>query len=91
VLRYLTAVERRIDKLPAQPVKDHELLQRVRRLEDALTGVRRHDDVARIRWLIEELRVSLFAQQLGTAQKVSEQRVTREIAAASRSDDRSLG
>jgi ATP-dependent helicase HrpA len=83
VLRYLSAVERRIDKLPSQPAKDLDLLRRVRRLDDALAGVRRHDDVERIRWLLEELRVSLFAQQVGTAVKVSEQRVAREIAAAS--------
>jgi ATP-dependent helicase HrpA len=82
VLRYLTAVERRIDKLPSQPGKDLELLRRVQRLEDELARVRRHDDTQRIRWLLEELRVSLFAQQLGTAEKVSEQRVAREIAAA---------
>jgi ATP-dependent helicase HrpA len=36
-------------------------------------------DVADIRWLIEELRVSLFAQQLGTARPVSEQRIYRAI------------
>jgi ATP-dependent helicase HrpA len=83
VLRYLQAVERRVDKLPAQPAKDLDLMRRVQRLEDELVRVRRHDDTERIRWLIEELRVSLFAQQLGTAQKVSEQRVAREIALAS--------
>jgi ATP-dependent helicase HrpA len=83
VLRYLTAVERRIDKLPSQPGKDLELLRRVQHLEGALLRVRRHDDAERIRWLLEELRVSLFAQQVGTAEKVSEQRVAREIAAAS--------
>jgi ATP-dependent helicase HrpA len=82
VLRYLTAVERRIDKLPTNVGKDLDLLRRVQRLEDDLARVRRPDDTERIRWLLEELRVSLFAQQLGTAEKVSEQRVAREIAAA---------
>ena len=32
------------------------------------------------RWLIEELRVSLFAQTLGTSQKVSLQRVSKLLA-----------
>jgi len=82
VLRYLTAIERRIDKLPAQPGRDLDLLHRIQRLDDAVAGVRRHEDALRLRWLLEELRVSLFAQQLGTAEKVSEQRVLREIQAA---------
>ena len=29
------------------------------------------------RWLVEELRVSLFAQQLGTREKVSPQRIAK--------------
>jgi len=36
-------------------------------------------DSARARWLLEELRVSLFAQQLGTAEPVSEARVLAEL------------
>jgi ATP-dependent helicase HrpA len=36
-----------------------------------------------VRWLLEEYRVSLWAQQLGTAQKVSDQRIRKALAAAS--------
>ena len=36
--------------------------------------------LARARWLLEEYRVSLFAQQLGTAEQVSLQRVTKALA-----------
>ena len=36
-------------------------------------------ELDRIRWMIEELRVSLFAQQLGTRYPVSEQRIYRAI------------
>jgi ATP-dependent helicase HrpA len=32
-----------------------------------------------LRWQLEELRISLFAQELGTRAPVSEQRVLREI------------
>ena len=32
------------------------------------------------RWLLEELRVSLFAQTLGTSRKVSRQRISRLVA-----------
>ncbi len=42
------------------------------------------EDVRRLRWLIEELRVSVFAQSLGTAEPVSEQRVLKAIAEAAR-------
>jgi ATP-dependent helicase HrpA len=37
------------------------------------------DRLPELRWMIEELRVSLFAQQLGTAAPVSAQRVWRLI------------
>jgi len=37
-------------------------------------------ELADVRWLLEELRVSLFAQQLGTAQKVSEKRILQLLA-----------
>jgi ATP-dependent helicase HrpA len=37
------------------------------------------DPVARVRWMIEELRVGLFAQGIGTRRAVSEQRVYKAI------------
>ena len=41
-----------------------------------LPATRRHDpDVADVRWMLEELRVSLFAQTLGTQAPVSENRI----------------
>ena len=40
-------------------------------------------DVVDIGWQIEELRVSLWAQQLGTPRPVSEQRIYKAIAAVS--------
>ena len=42
------------------------------------TGAR-GDPVARGRWMIEELRVGLFAQQIGTPRPSSEQRVHKAI------------
>jgi ATP-dependent helicase HrpA len=76
LLRYLAAAERRLDKLPTEPARDADLMDRVQRLErdaDVTPGGRR------VRWLLEELRVSLFAQQLGTAERVSEERIRREL------------
>jgi ATP-dependent RNA helicase HrpA len=35
--------------------------------------------VARVRWMVEELRVGLFAQHIGTPRPISEQRVYKAI------------
>ena len=40
---------------------------------------READDVRQLRWMVEELRVSLFAQSLGTPYPISEQRVYRAM------------
>ncbi|HZM41000.1 MAG TPA: ATP-dependent RNA helicase HrpA [Acidimicrobiales bacterium] len=87
--RYLEAIRLRLDKLGERPERDRELMTRARALEaafttarDALPAERRGaPDVVAVAWLLEELRVSLFAQKLGTAQPVSEPRVRRAIAA----------
>ncbi|PZF81714.1 ATP-dependent RNA helicase HrpA [Jiangella anatolica] len=87
LLRYLRAIERRLEKLPTSPQRDHQNMGTVRRVteeyEAALAALPpghgptpEHDAVAR---LIEELRVSLFAQELGTAQPVSEKRLLKAI------------
>jgi ATP-dependent helicase HrpA len=75
VHRYLRAIAVRLDALQKNPARDKAITERVQRLE-ALTSDRH------IRWLLEELRVSLFAQSLGTREKVSEERIIREIRAA---------
>jgi ATP-dependent helicase HrpA len=86
LLRYLQAMERRLDKLPEDPSRDHALMAAVQRLErqyqELLAGRppgRPAPEVEHIRWMIEELRVSSFAQRLGTAYPVSEKRILREI------------
>ena len=69
--RYLKALGRRLDKAPGNHKRDAELAARVRpamrALEQLSTRVHRdeqHAEIARLQWLIEELRVSLFAQDL---------------------------
>ncbi|WP_395309347.1 ATP-dependent RNA helicase HrpA [Mycobacterium sp. AMU20-3851] len=89
--RYLMAVERRLERLPHGLGADRERMERVHAVEDAyddlvrgLTPARAAGaDVADIGWQIEELRVSLWAQQLGTPRPVSEQRIYKAIAAIS--------
>ncbi|MBO0747204.1 MAG: ATP-dependent RNA helicase HrpA, partial [Acidimicrobiaceae bacterium] len=87
--RYLLAAERRLDLLVADPARDRARMVRVQRLERAYraatTGDRGATAEARdARWLLEELRVSLFAQSLGTRGQVSEDRVRRAVAALAR-------
>jgi ATP-dependent helicase HrpA len=85
--RYLTAIHRRLDRLPHAIEADRERMQRVgavRRaydeLVDALPAARAAaPDVRDIARQLEELRVSLWAQQLGTPRPVSEQRILRAI------------
>jgi ATP-dependent helicase HrpA len=82
-LRYLRAVERRLEKLAndvhrdrAQMIKVEHVQQHWRQWLEKLPPNRREDeDVLEIRWMIEELRVSYFAQQLGTPYPISEKRI----------------
>jgi ATP-dependent helicase HrpA len=85
--RYLRAIGHRLDRLPTAPQRDLEQTGRIQALEDALdeclAALPADSPVPRnleeVRWMIEELRVSLFAQQLGTRQPVSEKRVRRAL------------
>ncbi|MCV6968446.1 ATP-dependent RNA helicase HrpA [Mycobacterium bohemicum] len=87
--RYLVALRRRLDRLPQAIEADRERMRRVRAVQDAydelvrgLSSARATSaDVRDIARQIEELRVSLWAQQLGTPRPVSEQRIYRAIEA----------
>ncbi|GAA1692584.1 ATP-dependent RNA helicase HrpA [Nonomuraea maheshkhaliensis] len=87
ILRYLRAIDRRLSKLPEEPWRDQEWMDRVHKVEDDYEDVlgklhpaRRTDpDVVEIRWMIEELRVSFFAQTLGTPTPVSEKRIAKAM------------
>ncbi|MDT5175225.1 MAG: ATP-dependent helicase HrpA, partial [Mycobacterium sp.] len=87
LIRYLVAIHRRLDRLPHAIQADHERMQRVHAVQDAydelvrtLPSVRRTAaEVREIGRQIEELRVSLWAQQLGTPRPVSEQRIYRAL------------
>ncbi|MBB5830997.1 ATP-dependent RNA helicase HrpA [Brachybacterium aquaticum] len=86
--RYLEADRIRLEKLPENPRRDEQLAWQIRDLEQfwaaqkgKLSARRRTEpDVAEIGWLLEELRVSLFAQTLGTSQTVSDKRIRKAIA-----------
>jgi ATP-dependent helicase HrpA len=81
--RYLRGIERRLDKLPENPARDAANMAVVQRVEQAyrqavaaLPAARRNQaDVTGVRWMLEEFRISLFAQTLGTQAPVSENRI----------------
>ena len=83
LIRYLKAIIRRLDKLAGEQAKDAERMAAVHRVAGEYAEVRRQlpasarfrPDVVSIRWLIEEFRVNLFAQVLGTPAPVSEKRI----------------
>ena len=86
--RYLDALLRRIDQLPVDARRDQVRLSELRDLRDQWQD--RYREIRRlgstdarleeVRWLLEELRVSLFAQALGTRQPVSVKRIQRRWA-----------
>ena len=81
--RYLAAMLHRLDKAPGELARDAQRRETVARVEaerakvlEALpAGERDAQDVRALRWMVEELRVSLFAQHLRTAHPVSEKRI----------------
>lgn len=90
--RYLQAIEQRLDKLPGQVQRDRVWTGEIQQLV-AQYQAREHKhrqegrwdgELQHWRWLLEEYRVSLFAQQLGTRYPVSAKRLAKlwqEIAA----------
>jgi ATP-dependent helicase HrpA len=89
--RYLKAARVRIGTLATTPARDATGLATISRVEDAYAELvssappgRLPEFVEDVGWLLEELRVSLFAQSLGTKVAVSEKRVSNAIADARR-------
>ncbi|ELV8809984.1 ATP-dependent RNA helicase HrpA [Vibrio vulnificus] len=89
ILRYMKAIERRMEKLPIDPNKDRLHMLKIESvvkdykelLNKIPKGLAIPENVKEIRWMIEELRVSFFAQQLGTPYPVSDKRVKNAIEA----------
>ncbi len=87
VYRYLLAIEKRIEKLMGNVTKDRQSMNIIEEVENQYEKwvnslpqiVRSKDSVINIRWMIEELRVNLFAQQLGTPYPISPKRVKQQI------------
>jgi ATP-dependent RNA helicase HrpA len=87
LVRYLNGIGHRIERAPKELRRDLERMDTVHRVSDEYHLVLTElgpdawlrADVQAIRWMIEELRVSLFAQSLGAAIPVSEQRIVAAL------------
>jgi ATP-dependent helicase HrpA len=88
--RYLTAMQRRLERVANDPSKDTLAMATLQDMQkayaDALAalpaGTRPSDELLDVRWMLEELRVSLFAQPMRTAYPVSPERIFRVLDAA---------
>ena len=87
VARYVNGIQRRLDTLARDPARDRQRMERIREVQQAYSELlarlpaRRRGEAAvqEIAWMIEELRVSEFAQMLGVAHRVSPERILRAI------------
>jgi ATP-dependent helicase HrpA len=87
VARYLKAIENRLEKLPVDPTRDRLHMHSIAKVQEVLMAqlakVPRSqpmpEALIEARWMIEEYRVSCFAQVLGTAYPISEKRVLNHI------------
>ncbi|BFU59463.1 MULTISPECIES: ATP-dependent RNA helicase HrpA [Rodentibacter] len=87
LLRYLQAIDKRIDKLLQDVNRDRAAMLRVEQVQQSYQQLLAKlpkskpisNEIAEIRYMIEELRVSLFAQQLGTKYQVSDKRILNLI------------
>ncbi|MFH9957290.1 ATP-dependent RNA helicase HrpA [Streptomyces roseolus] len=90
LMRYLVAVDRRLQQMPTGVQRDTTRMEKVHEMLDEYAWLLEQlpkgrpvpAEVTDIRWMIEELRVSYFAHALGTAHPVSDKRIVKAIDAA---------
>ncbi len=89
VARYLQAIVRRVERLPEDVAGDAARMEQVHALDEEFERLAAllppSPQLLEIPWMLQELRVSLFAQSLGTRGKVSEKRIRQAL------DDVALG
>ena len=88
VLRYVNGIKRRLDKLTESPAKDlHKLAEVLERSTTEYSSLLESPSPAMSRrgvdlgWMLEELRVSVFAPSLGTSRPVSTKRIVAGLGA----------
>lgn len=84
--RYLQAMLKRLEKLPVDPNRDRLLMHEYQKAEQAYqnllgkyAGQAIPEPVSQIRWMLEELKVSQHAQQLGTPYPISVKRILHAV------------
>ena len=87
LVRYLRGIEQRLDKVATNLARDRQATYTIQTLTDEYRhrlaavppGKQPSQALREIRWMLEELRVSLFAQTLGTAYPISEKRIRKAL------------
>ncbi len=87
ISRYLKAIKRRLEKLPVDPNQDRlkmiEIDKVTEKYQTALVNAKHHlqhkQQVEQVKWMIEEFRVSVFAQNLKTAYPISAKRINNHL------------
>ena len=87
LLRYLQAMQKRLEKLPVDPQRDRLLMHEYQKAFDAYNNLLGKfagakvlpQPVQAIYWMLQELKVSLHAQQLGTPYPISVKRVLHAV------------
>ncbi len=85
--RYLKALLLRCERATSNPVKDQERARQLAPYQDALRALKAKPspspqaqrELEAFRWMIEEFKVSLFAQELGTATPISPKRLDQQL------------
>jgi ATP-dependent helicase HrpA len=78
--RYLKGIEHRLDRLQGNSERDEKAMSALQPWTDRWQSLdlEARGRLARFRWMLEEYRISLFAQSIGTSMPVSEKRLARE-------------
>ncbi len=83
VSRYLHALDVRLRKLPEDPARDRLWTAQVARVQaevdDVARRVPRSPELEQVRWMVEELRISLFGQPMRTRGPVSDKRIFKAL------------
>jgi ATP-dependent helicase HrpA len=87
LVRYMRGIERRMEKISVDPNRDRAFMLKVQQVEESYQQLKEKckrlpalpDEVMAVRWMLEELRISFFAQVLGTPYPISDKRVQQAI------------
>ncbi|WP_095505438.1 ATP-dependent RNA helicase HrpA [Paraferrimonas sedimenticola] len=87
LIRYMSAIDKRLEKIKIDPVRDRNHALKIQKVSDAYQGALAKlpkgqavpEELTEVRWMIEEYRVSCFAQNLGTKYPISDKRIMQAL------------